>query len=544
MSDLDEVAPAITSPAAFTVRENATAVGTVAASDPSVPVTFAIAGGPDAARFTLNAATGALTFSAAPDFETPTDVGRNNVYDLVVRATDSVGNAANQTVAVTVSDLDEVAPRLVSSSPADNAVAVAVAASIVLTFSEAVQIGAGSLTITDGAGDVRSISVADASQVQVAGQTVTINPLADLRGGAGYDVLVAAGAFKDAAGNGFGGLSIDQLDFVTQANPVTGTSGSNLLTGTAGNDLIDGGAGSDTLLVNQPFSAVTVTRGDNGYVFTGPDGRDVVRNVENFAFSDGVIKQYQGGGLGALVDDLFYYASNPDVYAAGVDAQLHYGQFGIREGRDPNAFFDTTAYLAANPDVARAGVNPLEHYYLAGWREGRDPGPSFDDESYLARNPDVAAAGVNPLEHYLLFGQAEGRTVGPAIGPRSTIGATGFDREFYLLSNEDVARSGIDPQSHFNQYGWREGRDPNALFDTSAYLQQYGDVRAAGVNPLEHYHATGFREGRDPSGAFDTSSYLAANPDVAAAGVDPLVHYLTFGAVEGRSTFADGSLVI
>jgi hypothetical protein len=39
-----------------------------------------LAGGADAARFTINSSTGALAFAPVPDYEAPTDVGGNNVY--------------------------------------------------------------------------------------------------------------------------------------------------------------------------------------------------------------------------------------------------------------------------------------------------------------------------------------------------------------------------------------------------------------------------------------------------------------------------------
>ena len=57
-----------------------TAVGEVA------PI-FAIAGtGADDLLFSINAGTGALTFLAAPDFETPLDAGTDNVYEVDVQA--------------------------------------------------------------------------------------------------------------------------------------------------------------------------------------------------------------------------------------------------------------------------------------------------------------------------------------------------------------------------------------------------------------------------------------------------------------------------
>jgi hypothetical protein len=99
-----------------------------------------------------------------------------------------------------------------------------------------------------------------------------------------------------------------------------------------------------------------------------------------------------------LVDDAFYLQANPDVAAAGLDADYHYANYGSFEGRDPNAYFDTTGYLTVYPD-----------YDAWGWLEGRDPSTYWDTDLYLARNPDVAAAGINPLAHYLAYGRYEGR---------------------------------------------------------------------------------------------------------------------------------------
>ena len=69
-------APSFTSSATFSALENRTAVGTVAASDSDTgdSVTgYAIQGGADASKFSIDAATGALTFVSAPNFEAPSD---------------------------------------------------------------------------------------------------------------------------------------------------------------------------------------------------------------------------------------------------------------------------------------------------------------------------------------------------------------------------------------------------------------------------------------------------------------------------------------
>jgi uncharacterized protein YjiK len=95
--------------ASRSVAENQTAVTTVTAVDPNVgdTLTYSISGGADAARFQINSGTGVLTFVTAPDFENPTDVGANNVYDVTVMVSDGVGGTDSQAIAVTVTDVNE-----------------------------------------------------------------------------------------------------------------------------------------------------------------------------------------------------------------------------------------------------------------------------------------------------------------------------------------------------------------------------------------------------------------------------------------------------
>lgn len=105
-------APVITSDgagasAALTVGENGTLVTTVASTDPeNTARTYSISGGADSAKFAINATTGVLSFVAAPNFEVPADAGANNVYDVVVRATDG-SLADTQALAVTVANVNE-----------------------------------------------------------------------------------------------------------------------------------------------------------------------------------------------------------------------------------------------------------------------------------------------------------------------------------------------------------------------------------------------------------------------------------------------------
>jgi type III secretion system FlhB-like substrate exporter len=123
-------APVITSGATASVAENTTAVMTVTATDadqPAQTLSFSIAGGADAAKFAINASTGALSFLAAPDFETPTDAGGDNVYDVTVQVSDGQGSTDSQAIAVTVTSANDNAPVITSgatASVAENTTAV------------------------------------------------------------------------------------------------------------------------------------------------------------------------------------------------------------------------------------------------------------------------------------------------------------------------------------------------------------------------------------------------------------------------------------
>ena len=121
-------APTITSngsggTASVSVTENTTAVTTVTATDasPGQTLTYSISGGVDAAKFTINSSTGALSFVSAPNYESPTDSGGNNVYDVIVTVEDGVGGADSQSIVVTVTNSNE-APVL-----ADTALSMTVA---------------------------------------------------------------------------------------------------------------------------------------------------------------------------------------------------------------------------------------------------------------------------------------------------------------------------------------------------------------------------------------------------------------------------------
>ena len=105
ITDVDDVTPVFSSSANFTAAENQTAIGTVTATDAdSSSITFTVSG----SELSITSA-GVLTFATAPDYEIKTS------YTATVTATDGT-NSATQSVTVTVTDIDDVAPAFSSSA--------------------------------------------------------------------------------------------------------------------------------------------------------------------------------------------------------------------------------------------------------------------------------------------------------------------------------------------------------------------------------------------------------------------------------------------
>ncbi|MEP9361055.1 PQQ-dependent sugar dehydrogenase [Sphingomonas sp. KR3-1] len=99
-------APTFSSAATASVAENTALAYQATATDAEGnPITFSIAGGADSALFTITAA-GALSFVAAPSFETPKDADGDNVYQVQLRASDGTLSSTRD-VAITVTDSKE-----------------------------------------------------------------------------------------------------------------------------------------------------------------------------------------------------------------------------------------------------------------------------------------------------------------------------------------------------------------------------------------------------------------------------------------------------
>jgi Ca2+-binding RTX toxin-like protein len=144
--------------------------------------------------------------------------------------------------------IDTTAPTVTSFNPTDGETAVAIASNINLIFSEAIQKGTGTIAIHSGSAGgaiVESFDAATSNLLSISGNTLTINPSADLGNNIQYFVTFAAGSVKDLAVNNYAGTSTYDFTTVTNVNKIT--DGNDVLVGTNINDKLNGGKGADSM---------------------------------------------------------------------------------------------------------------------------------------------------------------------------------------------------------------------------------------------------------------------------------------------------------
>ncbi len=192
-----------------------------------------------------------------------TDLTAGSAYSITYPAgilRDASGNASPAVSSATLlnftttSNADTNAPLLTNSSPADNATSAA-NNRIVLTFNEAVTATvAGNIVIT-GVTDTRVISVLDATQVTFSGNTINIVPTSNLLSSSTYNMQIAAGVIRDAAGNSYAGITTTTALNFTTAPPAPAAAPSLLIT-----EMNSNGSGSDFFeLYNFGTTAIDLT---------------------------------------------------------------------------------------------------------------------------------------------------------------------------------------------------------------------------------------------------------------------------------------------
>jgi len=411
INGVNEFAPVISSnggaaTASASVAENSTVVTTVAASDadqPAATLVYSIAGGADAARFAIDASSGALSFVSAPNFELPTDNGANNVYDVTVQVSDGT-LTDTQAIAVTVTPQNEFAPVITSTgggasasvSVAENSTAVTTVAATDadlpatnLVYSISGGPDAAKFTIDPSTGALAFVAAPDyeapsdfgADNVYDVKVQVSDGTLTDTQAIAVSVTNVADTVTNDTYQFGLAAGSNTILDTGgTDAIQITGTPVTSLNFQRVGNDLVID-ANSTHITVTGHYAgtgnaveSINFTGGGSVYGYalgtgsytlatasTGGNGDDVVAGTSS-------VDSLSGGGGGG--DDLLFGNAGNDTLVGNNGLDLLVGGAGndtLSGGQQNDTFvFNTALNSATNVDhVTDFNANTADTVFLS-----------------------------------------------------------------------------------------------------------------------------------------------------------------------------------
>ncbi|GAB5525325.1 MAG: hypothetical protein Roseis2KO_31970 [Roseivirga sp.] len=409
VADINDNTPVITSDgsaasASINLNENETAVTTVSATDADAisTITYSISGGADQALFSIDSNTGALTFTSAPDFESPTDNDANNTYIVEVTASDGTNNDT-QTITVNLQNLNDSSPVITSDgggatasiSVNENSTAVT---TVMATDADA--LGALSYTITGGA-DQTAFSLVSSTGVLSLNSVPDFETPADADGNNSYivEVTVSDGTNNDVqiitvnvqdledntpvitSDGGSATASININENQTAITTVSATDADAIstvtysLSGGADQALfsIDSNTGVLTFTSAPDFESPTDSDANNTYIveFTASDGTNsdtqtITITIQNLNDSSPVISSDGGGASTSIIVN--ENSTGVTVITATDADALGALSYSITGGADQSAFslVSSTGVLSFNsaPDFETPTDADVNNSYI------------------------------------------------------------------------------------------------------------------------------------------------------------------------------------
>jgi Ca2+-binding RTX toxin-like protein len=319
-------------------------------------------------NFTGSAKAYAATFTPELNF-----TGTASIKVASGKLTDSAGNTnedgaeANNNLPIAI---DTQAPVIASFLPENSATKVGVASDIVLTFSEKIQKGTGTIVLKTSAGvPVATYDFAKSNYLTLTDTTLTINPTSNLSFDTSYKIEIASGALKDLFGNGLadtstysfitvssiiGTAAAEILNGTASEDNILGYAGNDTITGGLGSDVIDGGTGIDTVKFSglfgsgnlENYSIQKLMNGSWTVSYIGPiiarfpppptDGIDTLSFVERLQFIDKSFALDLDGNAGnaakiigaVLGKTSLKDSANFDIYLSYLDKGMSYSDLG------------------------------------------------------------------------------------------------------------------------------------------------------------------------------------------------------------------------
>jgi len=386
LTDVNDNRPVFTSPDSVSAQEGTAADQVIyrATADDLDTVgpqlVYSIVGGADAGRFTMT--DGEITFNAVPDFAAPVDSGGDNVYDIIIGASDGVGPVTNKAITIRVTDTG-TPPVFTTVPAAPLPVAENTLAATILYDADA--------TDPDGTATTFSLTGTDAALFNIDPVTGVLrfnatpdfeNPL-DANGDSSYEItIVAFDGFastlqqvtivvSNVVGNTINGTAGN--DNVNAVQTVPGelmrTNEEDTILGNDGADRLYGGSGNDTIVGGLVADVLFGERGDD--LIQGGDGND-----------------YLLGGLG---DDVIEGDNNDDKLVGGL------GDDSLSGGAGSDRLYGVSedGIDAEGADILDGGLGDDRLY--ADSSDTVQGGDGFDvlfAQGTTGLNLDVAAANI------------------------------------------------------------------------------------------------------------------------------------------------------
>ncbi|AFY73019.1 VCBS repeat-containing protein [Synechococcus sp. PCC 7502] len=441
ITDVNE-APSVTSGTTSNFAENGTGtVYTVTGTDPDAGTTLTYSiDGTDSALFDINSSTGAVTFKTSPNFEAPLDIGANNIYNIIVIASDTGSLFDTKAVAISVTDINE----------APTAVELINNLTLTLAGNSAINTGikVADISITDDAlgTNLLSLTGTDASSFEIRGtelfyigttvkSSYTINVVVD-------DTTVG-----------------NTPDLTLVLSGIVGGAGNDILTGTSGNDIIDGGLGTDTVKESADVNFILTNTSLTGL------GTDTLISIESANLTGGIGNNILNAStftLGSVTlnggtgDDTLIGGNSTDTLTGGLDNDSLNGGDGtdtVKESGDVNFTLTNTTLTGLGSDT----LFSIESANLTG-----------------GIGDNTLDASAFTLGSVTLNGGAGNDTLTGGTGNNTLIGGSGIDtvkesgNVNFTLTNTSLTGLGTDTLNTIESANLTGGIGDNTL-DASAF---------------------------------------------------------------------------